>query len=89
MQVGVIRIHYRPVGEAGPAIVGCSVLTMDMTEQMQARRHLRNPLQHPFRAIVDIVVEIQNTVWRRVGDKHIGIGRDSRIMLISVMHPPI
>ena len=58
------------------------MLTMDVAEQMQARRHLCNTLQQCLRALVDIVVEIQNTVRWRMGHKHLGIGRNSRIMLI-------
>ena len=45
MQVGIIDIHNRAVGEASYAIVRGSVLAMDMTEQVQARRHLGNSLQ--------------------------------------------
>ena len=68
MQVGVIYIHNCAIGESGYIIVGYSVLTMDMTKQVQAWRHLRNPLQQFLRAIVEIVVKVQNAIWRCMGD---------------------
>ena len=37
VQIGVVGIHYCAVGETGYAVVGYSVLTVDMTEQMPAR----------------------------------------------------
>lgn len=52
------------------------MLGMNMTEEMGFQIKCRQPIKDFFRTIVDVVVEVKDSVCRRVGNQNVGVGWD-------------
>ena len=64
----------------GNAVVGLSMMSVDMAKEMQFGIDLRNSLKQFFGAIVDSVIEVKDSVRWSVGDKYIHIFRNIGIV---------
>lgn len=79
-KTGIISIHYRSIGK-GCSVKGYySMLQMYMPEKMQSGLDFCYSAEEFFRTIIYIIVKIQNTEWRCMGNENVRLIGDISIM---------